>query len=432
MSYKQNIIKRDRVDGIKDTYDRMSKEKRNLRKDEPFVLMFRNFIFFDVKSYECRNGDLYIRNVVDGIVLKRYFRMDGDDQLTVFKNRTEFDSFMKKVEEEGYWLGPDKHMSFEKRRDWREEYIARKGEREHYKEDGVSHDEIIANWSIYDNALSKCRVIKSKVTGQLVFESIEPELVHKVYSVLQGNKQEDSEPGIHGLLKQAFESQMKSISKIVREGTTGRENVKADMEHDAEVISRAVRDSKDKPLLTDPKGLGNGYFIRQHTNPEDSSRYTLAFNPEGTVKTQLGDDLPYVIECFGNNYHGMTRWAIHVFNTRQDMVAALNYDLKVRDRYSSKNFGDSIGELNITKDVFKPENTTPVFDAWMDNFGEPFIKNMTSRDIFIDGYFRVKTFSTVFISEKTGALVVKGLIRERYSYRNHNFVWFIREKVWGY
>ena len=330
MSYKQNIIKRDRVDGIKDTYDSMSKEKRNLRKDEPFVLMFRNFIFFDVKSYECRNGDLYIRNVVDGIVLKRYFRMDGDDQLTVFKNRTEFDSFMKKVEEEGYWLGPDKHMSFEKRRDWREEYIARKEEREHYKEDGVSHDEIIANWSIYDNALFKSRVIKSKVTGQLVFESIEPELVHKVYSVLQGNKQEDPEPGIHGLLKQAsdnfilenfsdeeiiknwglvgdsktvrsrttgnylveddnpelfrkiyglllkhknlsatwkpapeditnfventnnkFESQMKSISKIVREGTTGRENVKADMEHDTEVISRAVRDSKDNPLLTD-------------------------------------------------------------------------------------------------------------------------------------------------------------------------------------
>ena len=227
---------------------------------------------------------------------------------------------------------------------------------------------------------------------------------------------------------------MKSISKIVREGTTGRENVKADMEHDTEVISRAVRDSKDKPLLTDPKGLENGYFIRQHTNPEDSSRYTLAFNPEGTVKTQLGDDLPYVIECFGNKYVGMTRWAIHVFNTRQDMVAALNYDLKVRDRYSSKNFGNSIGELNITKDVFKPENTTPVFAAWMDNFGEPFIKNMTSRDIFSDGYFGVKTFSIVFISEKTGALVVKGLInkllillhpvREQYSDRNHNFVWF--------
>ena len=99
MSYKPNFIKRDRMDTnkiptIKDTYDRMSKEKRNLRKDEPFVLMFRDFIFFDVKSYECRKGDLYIRNIVDGIVLKRYFRMDSDDQLTVFKNREEFDIFM--------------------------------------------------------------------------------------------------------------------------------------------------------------------------------------------------------------------------------------------------------------------------------------------------------------------------------------------------
>ena len=104
-----------KIPTIKDTYARMSKEKRNLRKDEPFVLMFRNFIFFDVKSYECRNGDLYIRNIVDGIILKRYFRMDGDDQLTVFKNREEFDAFMKKVEEEGYFLGPDKQVEFKKR-----------------------------------------------------------------------------------------------------------------------------------------------------------------------------------------------------------------------------------------------------------------------------------------------------------------------------
>ena len=223
MSYKQNFIKRDRVDGIKDTYDRMSKEKRNLRKDEPFVLMFRNFIFFDVKSYECRNGDLYIRNVVDGIVLKRYFRMDGDDQLTVFKNRTEFDSFMKKVKEEGYWLGPDKHMSFEKRRDWHAEYIARKEEREHYKEDGVSHDEIIANWSILDRVPNlKSRIIKSKVTGQLVSEAIEPELVHKVYSVLQGNKQEDSEPGIHGLLKQASDNFILENFTATRNSETGK------------------------------------------------------------------------------------------------------------------------------------------------------------------------------------------------------------------
>ena len=102
MSYKQNFIKRDRVDSdkiptIKDTYDRISEKgfpNKTLRKNEPFVLMFRDFIFFDVKSYECRYGDLYIRNIVDGIVLKRYFRMDSDDQLTVFKNRSEFEEFV--------------------------------------------------------------------------------------------------------------------------------------------------------------------------------------------------------------------------------------------------------------------------------------------------------------------------------------------------
>lgn len=120
MSYKPNFIKRERVDSnkiptIKDTYDRIKGTPDKLRKNEPFVLMFRNFIFFDVKSYECRNGDLYIRNVVDGIVLKRYFRMGEDDQLTVFKNRAEFDAFMKKVEEEGYFLGPEKRIELKPR-----------------------------------------------------------------------------------------------------------------------------------------------------------------------------------------------------------------------------------------------------------------------------------------------------------------------------
>ena len=111
------------------------------------------------------------------------------------------------------------------------------------------------------------------------------------------------------------------------------------------------------------------------------------------------------------------------------MVSALNYDLKKHlTGVESKNFGDTIGELNIIKYVFSPEDTTPVFAAWLDTFGEPFIKNMTSRNIFIDGHFGVeqgiKIFSMVFISEKTGALVVKGLIRERCYERHHNFVWF--------
>ena len=130
MKSKTNFIKRERsndknIPAAKEPYRGVSWTNSNdentngttnnhKRKDEPFVLMFRNFIFFDVKSYECRNGDLYIRNIVDGTILKRYFRMDGDDQLTVFKNRLEFDEFMKKVEEKGYLLGPDKHIEFKK------------------------------------------------------------------------------------------------------------------------------------------------------------------------------------------------------------------------------------------------------------------------------------------------------------------------------
>ena len=106
MTYKKDFIKRERVDANKIPTVKESFK----RKDEPFVLMFRGFIFFDVKSYECRNGDLYIRNLVDGIVLKRYFRMGSDDQLTVFKNRKEFDEFMYKVKEEGYFFGPPKSI----------------------------------------------------------------------------------------------------------------------------------------------------------------------------------------------------------------------------------------------------------------------------------------------------------------------------------
>lgn len=120
MTYKKDFIKRERVDATKEKgyYSGIKVIKEPpLRKDETFVLMFRNFIFFDVKSYECRNGDVYIRNIVDGTILKRYFRMDGDDQLTVFKNSAEFDEFMKKVEEKGYILGPDKHIAFEKASD---------------------------------------------------------------------------------------------------------------------------------------------------------------------------------------------------------------------------------------------------------------------------------------------------------------------------
>ena len=123
MENKRNFIKRERsndkkIPAAKEPYRGVSWTNSNdedtngttnnhKRKDEPFVLMFRDFLFFDVKSYECRYGDLYIRNIVDGVILKRYFRMNANDQLTVFKNRSEFDEFMNKVKEEGYMFGPE-------------------------------------------------------------------------------------------------------------------------------------------------------------------------------------------------------------------------------------------------------------------------------------------------------------------------------------
>ena len=99
MENKRNFIKRERsndkkIPVVKETYrgtawmngtdeNTNNNVNNHKRKDEPFVLMFRDFIFF-------------VRNLVDGIVLKRYFRMGSDDQLPVFKNRHEFDEFMKK------------------------------------------------------------------------------------------------------------------------------------------------------------------------------------------------------------------------------------------------------------------------------------------------------------------------------------------------
>lgn len=199
MSYKPNFIKRDRVDSnkiptIKDTYDRIKGTPDKLRKNEPFVLMFRNFIFFDVKSYECRNGDLYIRNIVEGIVLKRYFRMEGDDQLTVFKNREEFDAFMEKVENEGYWLGPEKRIEFKPRFNKQSEAKLR--------EDGKidTDGNVLKNVSehsdefILDNYIG----LRSSVTGKIdslksdwdgaVFEREDiPDIFDKIVSVLEAN-----------------------------------------------------------------------------------------------------------------------------------------------------------------------------------------------------------------------------------------------------
>ena len=123
MKNKKDFIKRERsndkkIPAAKEPYRGVSWKNSNgentngttnnhKRKDEPFVLMFRDFLFFDVSSFECRNGDLYIRNLVDGITMKRYYRMGSNDQLTVFKNRSEFDEFINKVKEKGYMFGPE-------------------------------------------------------------------------------------------------------------------------------------------------------------------------------------------------------------------------------------------------------------------------------------------------------------------------------------
>ena len=148
MENKRNFIKRERsndnkIPSVKEPYRgiKIVQEDTNVnnhkRKDEPFVLMFRDFLFFDVKSYECRYGDLYIRNIVDGVILKRYFRMNANDQLTVFKNRSEFDEFMNKVKEEGYMFGPEAikkvpvfdtdtgYIPYDSRRSNNQEYIKR-------------------------------------------------------------------------------------------------------------------------------------------------------------------------------------------------------------------------------------------------------------------------------------------------------------------
>jgi hypothetical protein len=193
--------------------------------------------------------------------------------------------------------------------------------------------------------------------------------------------------------------------------------------------TEGVPNYSNKPLLTNPLGLENGYFLRQHTNPGNSERYTLAFNPEGTVRVPTGEELPYVIECFGNDYDGMTGWAIHVFHSREDMVSALNYDLKVSNKNGSKRFRDSIGNMvDMAVDTFVSDDILPVGEAWSNFFGPSFNKNMTTDNILNKSYYGVKqgvkTFGPLFISEKTGALVVKGHLRECTKGRFHNIIWF--------
>ena len=181
-------------------------------------------------------------------------------------------------------------------------------------------------------------------------------------------------------------------------------------------------------VTTELKGLENGYVIRQHKNSHNSYRYTLAFNPEGTLKVEGDVAKPYVIECFSNDHDGTNTWAIHVFDTREDMVAALNYDLRVRRPFESKNFGDSIKELDVNVVVFTHSDAPKVLNIWDDTFGEAFNNQMLSKNLnteeSIEKYQGIKTFGPVFISEKTGALIIKGVIREDSVKRPCGFIWF--------
>ena len=289
-------------------------------------------------------------------------------------------------------------------------------ERAYYDRDDISDEEIIKNWGMVGDS----KTVRSRTTGQYLVEDDNPELFRKIYGVLLKHS------GFHNFVEDTnnkFESQMESISKIFREGRTGRDNIKASRKPAPDDIV-----NEPQPFKTELKGLENGYFIRQHINSDNSCRYTIAFNPEGTIKTQDGEEKPYVIECSGNDYDGMNVLAIHVFDTLEDMVAALNYDLKVRDTFKSKNFGDSIKGLDIKKSVYAQHDAPKVFETWIEFFGWALDTNMKCKNLFSDGLFGisqgVKTFGIVFISEKTGALIIKGVILERFSDRNHNFIWF--------
>ena len=273
-------------------------------------------------------------------------------------------------------------------------------ERAYYDRDDVTDEEIIKNWGLVgDND-----TVRSRTTGYYLVEDDNPELFRKIYGVLlkHTNLSATWKPASEDITKAS------SLSMIVE-----------DFNHPL---------NEPKQFSTKLKGLENGYVIRQHKKSDNSYRYTLAFNPEGTIK--IGDDVakPYVIECFSNDHDGTDIWAIHVFDTREDMVAALNYDLRVRRKNWSKNLGDSIKELDVKVSVFTHLDVPKVLDIWDDTFGEAFNNQMLSKDLrteeSIELYQGIKTFGPVFISEKTGALIIKGTIREDSVKRPCDFIWF--------
>lgn len=205
-------------------------------------------------------------------------------------------------------------------------------EREYYNCDDVTDEEIIKNWGLVGDS----KTVRSRTTWQYLVKDDNPELFHKIFNVLKKNQP----------------------------------------------IKQWSDNCVDEYKETELKGLENGYVIRQHKNSHNSYRYTLAFNPEGTLKVEGDIAKPYVIECFSSDGVDSTNvWAIHVFDTREDMVAALNYDLRVRRQDASKNFGDSIKELDVKVSVFTDFGAPKVLDIWEDTFGEAFNNQMLSKDL---------------------------------------------------
>ena len=252
-------------------------------------------------------------------------------------------------------------------------------EREYYT--GVLSDHtIIKNWGLVGDS----KTVRSRTTGQYLVEDDNPELFHKIFNVL---KNQNNQP-----------------------------------------IKQWSDNCVDEYKETELKGFENGYVIRQHKNSHNSYRYTLAFNPEGTLKVEGDIAKPYVIECFSNDDDGTNTWVIHVFDIREDMVAALNYDLRVRRQDASMNFGDSIKGLGVKVSVFTHLDTPKLLDIWEATFGEEFNNQMLSKDLntetSIKFHHGIKTFGPVFISEKTGALIIKGTIRENSVKRPCDFIWF--------
>ena len=139
-------------------------------------------------------------------------------------------------------------------------------EREHFN--GVLSDHtIIKNWGIVGGTIDNIQTIRSRTTGQYLTEDDNPELFRKICGVLMA---------YHGY---ANFKKMKDQLTGTDEEFEGRFN---DLK---ETVFEQINRSREV-VTTELKGLENGYVIRQHKNYHNSYRYTLAFNPEGTLKVE--------------------------------------------------------------------------------------------------------------------------------------------------